>query len=68
MENYFIGLLGNVEIADIIEELWNCGIHLHHGYVKKIMKIVKSVWNGKKWNSDEKWKPVWDELRRERDP
>ena len=32
MENYFIGLLGNVEI---IEELWNCGIHLHHGYVEK---------------------------------
>ena len=41
--NYFIGLLGNVEIVEIIEELWNCGIHLHHGYVKKIMKIVKSV-------------------------
>ena len=40
MENYFIGLLG---IVEIIEELWNCGIHLHHGYVKKIMKIVKSV-------------------------
>ena len=43
MGNYFIGLLGNVEIVEIIEEPWNCGIHLHHGYVKKIMKIVKSV-------------------------
>ena len=48
MENYFIGLLRNVEIVEIIEELWNCGIHLHHGYVKKIMKIMKSVRNGKK--------------------
>ena len=44
MGNYFIGLLENVEIVEIIEEPWNCGIHLHHGYVKKkIMKIVKSV-------------------------
>ena len=33
---YFIGLLGNVEIVEIIEELWNCGIYLHHGCVKKL--------------------------------
>ena len=56
VENLFYWIIGNVGIVEILEKIWNCGIHLHHGYVKKIMKIVKSVWNGKKWNSDEKWK------------
>ena len=40
MENYFIGLLG---IVEIIEELWNCGIHLHHGWLceKNCEKCMK---------------------------
>ena len=43
MENYFIGLLGNVEIVEIIEELWNCGIHLHYGWLceKNCEKCMK---------------------------
>ena len=48
MENYFIGLLGNVEIVEIIEELWNCGIHLHYGYVKKNYENCKKCMKWKK--------------------
>ena len=51
MENYFIGLLGNVEIVEIIEELWNCGIHLHHGYVKKNYENCEKCMKWKKKES-----------------
>ena len=38
VENLFYWIIGNVgivEIVEIIEKFWNCGIHLHHGCVKK---------------------------------
>ena len=38
VENLFYWIIRNVgivEIVEIIEKIWNCGIHLHHGCVKK---------------------------------
>ena len=38
VENLFYWIIGNVGIVEIVETIgkfWNCGIHLHHGCVKK---------------------------------
>ena len=38
---YFIGLLKMLELLKLLRNFGVCGIHLHHGCMKK--KIVKSV-------------------------
>ena len=38
---YFIKLLGNVGIVEIIDKFWNGGIHQHHGCMKKGLKLWK---------------------------
>ena len=38
---YFIRLLGNVGIVEIIDKFWNGGIHQHHGCMKKGLKLWK---------------------------
>ena len=68
---YFIGLLGMLELLNLLR---NFGIVSFICIMvvwrkdKNCEKCMKWKKKEKKWNSDEKWKPVWGELRRERDP
>ena len=46
VENLFYWIIRNVgivEIVEIIEKSWNCGICLHHELCEKRIKIVKGV-------------------------
>ena len=46
VENLFYWIIGNVgivEIVEIIEKSWNCGICLHHELCEERIKTVKGV-------------------------
>ena len=66
------GILSSLLICEFLKICWDIfeNLELWHSFAswlyEEMIKIVKSVWNGKrkekkKGNSDEKWKPVWRE-------